>query len=30
MKDMDAYIGVRASTNTAELDGISTDKNGAI
>ena len=26
MKDMDAYIGVRASTNTAELNGISTEK----
>ena len=23
MKDMDAYIGIRASTNTAELNGIS-------
>ena len=26
MKDMDAYIGVRASTNTAELNGISKEK----
>ena len=26
MKDMDAYIGVRASTNTAELNGVSTEK----
>ena len=26
MKDMDAYIGVRASTNTAELNGISNEK----
>ena len=26
MKDMDAYIGVRASTNTAELNGISKRK----
>lgn len=26
MKDMDAYVGVRASTNTAELNGISKEK----
>ena len=26
MKDMDAYIGVRASTNTAELNGIPVEK----
>ena len=26
MKDMDAYIGVRASTNTAELNGVSKEK----
>ena len=26
MKDMDAYIGIRASTNTAELNGISKEK----
>ncbi len=26
MKDMDAYIGVRASTNTSELNGISKEK----
>ena len=26
MKDMDAYIGVRASTNTAELNGVATEK----
>lgn len=26
MKDMDAYIGIRASTNTAELNGIAKDK----
>ena len=26
MKDMDAYIGVRASANTAELNGISKEK----
>ena len=26
MKDMDAYIGVRASTNTAELNGVSAEK----
>ena len=26
MKDMDAYIGIRASTNTAELNGISQEK----
>ena len=28
MKDMDAYIGVRASTNTAELNGVSKEKMG--
>ena len=26
MKDMDAYIGIRASTNTADLNGISKEK----
>ena len=26
IKDMDAYIGVRASTNTAELNGVPTEK----
>ena len=26
MKDMDAYIGIRASTNTAELNGVSKEK----
>ena len=26
MKDMDAYIGVRASANTAELNGVSKEK----
>ena len=26
MKDMDAYIGIRASANTAELNGISKEK----
>ena len=26
MKDMDAYIGVRASTNTAELNGVPTEQ----
>ena len=26
MKDMEAYIGVRASTNTAELNGVPTEK----
>ena len=26
MKDMDAYIGIRTSTNTAELNGITKDK----
>ena len=26
MKDMDAYIGIRASTNTSELNGISKEK----
>ena len=28
MKDMDAYIGIRASTNTAELNGVSKEKMG--